>query len=100
MASLSPTTVRALKSVYTLEQLETERERLAAELLAGVTITSLGTNGGTSSGTLTASPAELIEAVQSLIETLEAEADDAGLDAVAQGPLGCHVDFSTMTHGD
>lgn len=91
MANFSATVLKALKAVYTKAQLETERARLAAEVLSGVQITSLGMDNANGSGQITASPQELLEMVQRVIDEYDA--------VDTQSPGGTSVDFSCMTFG-
>jgi len=78
-----PLTLKALKAVYSREQLVTERARLAAEVLSGVTLTSLGMAGANGSGVIQATPAELLSIVQGLID----QYDDASSPADQAAPL-------------
>ena len=91
MAKFSPNVLRALKEVYSESQLLAERDRLAAEVLSGVAITSLGMDNANGSGQLTAEPAELLDMVQTLLDQYD-EADTSS----SSSPM---VDFSHMTFG-
>ncbi len=90
--AVNATVVRALKLIYTQQQLEAKRAEVAAEVMAGVQVTQVTFEGGGASGQRSMTPQELLELIQTVIDWHE-NADLAGQ------PNSAFVDLSQRAWG-
>lgn len=83
---IKPVVIRAYLRRYSRKQIETALDQALKDHAAGVRITSLSFEGGSSSGTMTATPEHIIELMTECLELL-----DADRDGPAPRPIGSIV---------